>query len=37
MDEMPVAPIFFYTLNYLKTANVQDVGVSPSGIQIFSK
>ncbi len=33
--DMPVTPLFFYSLNYLQTSEAQAVGVTPLGIQIF--
>ncbi|MDP1834809.1 MAG: peptide ABC transporter substrate-binding protein [Chlamydiales bacterium] len=35
IEDMPVAPIFFYSLNYLKRPKLEGVSVSPTGIQLF--
>ncbi len=35
MTDMPIAPIFFYSLNYLKAPAVHDIVISPIGIQMF--
>ncbi len=35
MAEMPIVPIFYYNLNYVKAPNVHGVGITPLGIQVF--
>lgn len=35
MAEMPVAPLFFYSLSYVKSPRVEGVGITPTGVQIF--
>lgn len=35
IQDMPIAPLFFYHLNYLKSPNLKKVEISPTGIQIF--
>lgn len=35
VSEMPIAPIFYYQLNYLQAPGFEGIGIAPLGIQIF--